>query len=399
MVAGHIFVVDSDQTQLNRLAGTLGDAGYYVSTFSDPNLCLDAMEKQAPDLILSEIILPELDGFEFCRSVRHQTDAPFIFISTLSDPDSIQAAFDAGGSDHLESACPPVQLLATLEENLKHTSGCSVPVKPPFEERVKKAKQRMCHRKLMPGEVRVKRVAAFLDQCTLDRTPELLAQEFFEILKPMGIQSSLLVRVSGKTTYFSDGQGDTGLERKYIESVCAQWDQDLAAGGQLEIDNGHLVVGFKYLTLFVRNYDEQLHAQHLDFLAGFLKSIEMVVFSDAKPRQKAALHQQEAEHLLAQSERALSTMRTTLSSCESRMMNVMTLLVNEAGIQIDSFDLPPDDEEKMMTLVKDVMDDLVQLYAESVHIDDPLRDVMQDLKEFLGTAFSSDTINFSQEGG
>lgn len=398
-MSGHIYVVDNDQAQLNKLSSTLASAGYRVTTFPEPNLCLDAYETQQPDLILSEIILPELDGFEFCKSVRNQGDTPFIFISKLVDGPSIQAAFDAGGSDHLERSCTSEQLLSALEHSLKDDTKSSVPVKGAFEARVAKAKQRSGSGKLLPGTVRIKRIAAFLDQCTLGRTPELLAQEFFEILKPMGIHSSLLVRVSGKSTYFSDGQGGTGLERKYIESVCAEWDEHLSAGGQLHEAEGHLIIGFRHLTLFVRNYDEQTHGPHIDFLSGFLKSIEMVVFSDAKQRYKASLHQQEATHLLTQSERALSTMRTTLSSCESRMMNVMNLLVNEVGIQVESFDLPPDDEEKILELVKDVMDDLVQIYAESVHVDDPLRDVMQDFKDFLSTAFSSDTINFSKKSG
>jgi signal transduction histidine kinase len=99
-----ILIVDDDPTNLNILVDYLYQLGYRVLIAPDGEQALRQIEHVLPDLILLDVMMPGLDGFEICRRLKAREstrDIPIIFMTALSDPDDKIEGFMAGGVDYI----------------------------------------------------------------------------------------------------------------------------------------------------------------------------------------------------------------------------------------------------------------------------------------------------------
>jgi len=101
---GNILIVDDTPANLSVLSMMLTKAGYKVRPAISGEVALKAVEADLPDLILLDIRMPEMDGFEVCQQLKanpQTQDIPVIFISALSEIDDKLTAFDVGGVDYI----------------------------------------------------------------------------------------------------------------------------------------------------------------------------------------------------------------------------------------------------------------------------------------------------------
>src|SRR3982074_1112390 len=99
-----ILVVDDPPAHLQVLAGMLKDRGYKVRPAPSGKLALAAAERDPPDLILLDINMPEMNGYEVCERLKADDklkSIPIIFISALTEPLDKVKAFATGGVDYL----------------------------------------------------------------------------------------------------------------------------------------------------------------------------------------------------------------------------------------------------------------------------------------------------------
>lgn len=117
-----ILIVDDIPTNLRVVADTLNAEKFHVAIATSGEQALEIVDKIQPDLILMDVLMPGIDGFETCR--RLQADEctrhiPIIFMTALDDMDNIMKGFDAGGVDYI---CKPVRLkevLARVETHVR----------------------------------------------------------------------------------------------------------------------------------------------------------------------------------------------------------------------------------------------------------------------------------------
>ncbi len=86
-----ILIAEDSPTQAQRLQRMLERQGYEVSHAANGRLALEAAERHKPDLIISDVVMPEMDGYELCRRVKDNGlgDIPVILVTTLSDPGDV----------------------------------------------------------------------------------------------------------------------------------------------------------------------------------------------------------------------------------------------------------------------------------------------------------------------
>ncbi len=72
------------------------------------------IDKQTPDLILLEALLPDEEGFEICRRIRRTSDVPIMFHSTKSRAEDRVMGLKLGADDYLSKPCPPAELIARV---------------------------------------------------------------------------------------------------------------------------------------------------------------------------------------------------------------------------------------------------------------------------------------------
>ena len=118
----NILVVDDIGTNLKLLDDILRPEGYNIRLAPGGVLALRAAEKEKPDLILLDIMMPGIDGFEVCRQLKENPnlkDIPVIFISALGDTDDIVRALAIGGVDYITKPYQAEEIKARVHTHLK----------------------------------------------------------------------------------------------------------------------------------------------------------------------------------------------------------------------------------------------------------------------------------------
>ena len=118
---GKILLVDDMIENLSLLSDLLTNNGYSVSSSIDGATALKYLEKNSPDIILLDIKMPEMDGFELCRQIKaNQTTRhiPIIFISALSEVNDKVKAFAVGGVDYVTKPFQVEEVLARVDTHM-----------------------------------------------------------------------------------------------------------------------------------------------------------------------------------------------------------------------------------------------------------------------------------------
>ncbi|MBP0021673.1 MAG: hybrid sensor histidine kinase/response regulator [Cyanobacteria bacterium SBLK] len=117
-----VLVVDDMPANLEVLTETLSSVGYTISAVTSGERTLKQLKTYIPDLILLDIQMPGIDGFETCRQIKANADTadiPIIFITALSDSDSITRGFSLGAVDYITKPFREVEVLARVKTHLK----------------------------------------------------------------------------------------------------------------------------------------------------------------------------------------------------------------------------------------------------------------------------------------
>lgn len=117
-----ILIVDDVPRNLQVLGTILNPEGYLVTPANSGKQALKIIDKRHPDLILLDIMMPEMDGYEVCETLKHSPatkDIPIIFLTAKTEPQDIVKGFEIGGSDYITKPFNPTELLARVSTHLE----------------------------------------------------------------------------------------------------------------------------------------------------------------------------------------------------------------------------------------------------------------------------------------
>lgn len=117
-----ILIVDDVPANLELLSNILFLEDYEISFANDGQQALEAVSYQAPDLILLDISMPGMDGYEVCRRLKADDktkDIPIIFLTALSDTENVVQGFQSGGQDYVTKPFNAEELLARVKTHLE----------------------------------------------------------------------------------------------------------------------------------------------------------------------------------------------------------------------------------------------------------------------------------------
>lgn len=115
----HILVVD-DETQITRVLRTsLSAHGYDIRAANDGETALEIMKDWTPDLVITDLAMPNMDGLELCRRLRTKTQVPIIVLSVRGEERTKVKALDAGADDYVTKPFGMEELLARVRANLR----------------------------------------------------------------------------------------------------------------------------------------------------------------------------------------------------------------------------------------------------------------------------------------
>lgn len=117
-----ILIVDDHPTNLQLLRDTLETEGYTIAIASDGEMALKLVQRNLPELIILDIVMPGLDGYEVCRRLKQQPatrEIPVIFLTVREDADSLVQAFQVGGVDYITKPFEKTEVRARVKTHLK----------------------------------------------------------------------------------------------------------------------------------------------------------------------------------------------------------------------------------------------------------------------------------------
>ena len=187
----HLLLVEDDTNLLDTLALNLRNVGYRVSTAADGATALEMARTQSPDIVLLDLMLPELDGLTVCRSLRRTSEVPILIITARTEELDKIIGLESGADDYLTKPFSLGELQARIRALLRRASS------------TRQAEE------LQSGDLRLNLISrqAFLDTNELSLSPKefsLLA----ELMRNKGAVLSrdlLLTRVWG-LDYYGDSR-------------------------------------------------------------------------------------------------------------------------------------------------------------------------------------------------
>ncbi|MBW2462820.1 MAG: response regulator transcription factor [Deltaproteobacteria bacterium] len=119
MAAGHILVVDDEAHIRDVLDYALTQEGYRVTAVGDGRAALEAHRVGDPDLVVLDVMLPELDGLSVCREIRSRSETPILFLSARGEEIDRVLGLELGGDDYLTKPFSPRELIARVRAILR----------------------------------------------------------------------------------------------------------------------------------------------------------------------------------------------------------------------------------------------------------------------------------------
>jgi two-component system KDP operon response regulator KdpE len=128
-----ILVIDDDAAVTDLLSLLLKSQGFDVTATNNSTDGLNLIREKQPDLVVLDLMMPEVDGWEVCKSVRAFSQVPIIILSALNDPSMIASVLDAGADDYLTKPTPSRVLVAHINRLVNRagtTRANSMPNEP-----------------------------------------------------------------------------------------------------------------------------------------------------------------------------------------------------------------------------------------------------------------------------
>jgi DNA-binding response OmpR family regulator len=113
-VIRRVLIVDDDQGLRTVLAAALGDEGFQVTQAGDGAAGLRTFEREGADLIILDILMPEMDGLEVCRRVRRKSAVPIVLLSSRGDEVDRVTGLETGADDYAPKPFSTRELIARI---------------------------------------------------------------------------------------------------------------------------------------------------------------------------------------------------------------------------------------------------------------------------------------------
>ena len=118
-MAPKIIIVDDDETMNELVRVNLQPRGYEMISVTNGRRAIEIVRENNPDLVILDVMMPEMDGFEVCKALREFTDVPVLFLTAKGREQDLVRGFEVGGDDYVRKPVSLRELEARIQALLK----------------------------------------------------------------------------------------------------------------------------------------------------------------------------------------------------------------------------------------------------------------------------------------
>jgi len=126
-MAKKILVVDDEKKIAEILKAYLERDGYQVSTAYDGQSALELAQSNSPDLIILDLMLPKVSGWDVCRELRKESDVPIIMLTARDDTTDKIIGLELGADDYVTKPFDPKEIISRVRAVFRRTEGKAIP--------------------------------------------------------------------------------------------------------------------------------------------------------------------------------------------------------------------------------------------------------------------------------
>ncbi len=295
-----IVVVDGDPVACERCQQVLGDS-YQLSILENGQACLDWLEHDTPDLILMEVDLPDINGYELCQRIKQDLSnpPPVIFISDMHDEADRLRGYDAGGDDYVGKALASRELKAKVVSMLRFVES----------QRALKHQIDFASSAAMTAMTSMGEMGVLLEQLKRlhsCRTFQALAETVAHGFDSYGLNGVVMLRPGRETIMYASHGDPTPVEVRAIQHVAGM--------GRIIQFKSRMSISYAQVTLLFNNMpleDPDRCGRLRDHLAILAEGVQMQVETLERNLviQKNEMFQNMVQHLGGALQRIDSTQR------------------------------------------------------------------------------------------
>ena len=133
MISTSVLVVDDERRYRELLEMDLSRRGYRVLQAADGRTALEMVERHAPDLVILDLRLPDIDGYDVCRRIRERSSLPIIMLTARAEDQEKVRGLLTGADDYVTKPFSAEELLARVAAVLRRSSGVDRPERGSFD--------------------------------------------------------------------------------------------------------------------------------------------------------------------------------------------------------------------------------------------------------------------------
>jgi len=126
-VCAHVLIAEDDPRQAEVLRRYLRSEGHEVTVVHDGLSALDAARRQRPDLLVLDVMMPQLDGLNVCRILRQESELMVLVLTARSTEDDLLRGLELGADDYLTKPYSPRELMARVRTLLRRATRARTP--------------------------------------------------------------------------------------------------------------------------------------------------------------------------------------------------------------------------------------------------------------------------------
>lgn len=117
-----ILLIEDDIEMQKLIQEYLSNYGYKVLSFDKPKSALEILDKESFDIVILDLMLPQMDGFDVCKEIKRKTETPIIISSARGDIGNKIMGFELGADDYLAKPYEPRELILRIEAVLRRVT-------------------------------------------------------------------------------------------------------------------------------------------------------------------------------------------------------------------------------------------------------------------------------------
>ena len=347
----HIMVVDDNPNNLLLILRVLEEP-YRVSCIESAKDCLKALSKDTPDLILMDVCMPEMNGYQCCQHIKQEpqfSHIPVLFLSGQTQIEDKLKGYEAGGADYLTKPCDIKEVLAKIEQNLSLVEQ--------FQSKLNEANNAASMAINQNGELGMR--LQFLEDSFKCQTQEALADLILNTLQAYKFNACVQLRGKQKTLDLNLSGHSLPLETSLMTEVIGQGDF---------LEFGHRVLcSTRNISMLIKNLPQENEG-----LCQRLKEHISSILNGASARmENLNTVNDNEEKLLSQIIQAIEKIEKNLIDIEQvtdhknqGMAEILERLNNKVHDSFSQLDLSSQQRSYLLQLLTDSMDEVFNLACE-----------------------------------